>query len=140
MLEYLAERAAHGDPHFAKVFRVAFVDEGFGSHPAHTGHWTTHHAKDVGNGDLVGVVRQFEAAFGTALTRDQPTASKVREDCAEELGWQFLFEGEMLRAHRHVTRREGEERANRVVGLGGDLHRSILPHALNARGEVDRDF
>ena len=64
--------------------------------------------KDVGDRDLVGVVRQFESTFGTALTRDQPTAPKVREDRAQELGRQFLFEGEMLGAHRHVTRREGE--------------------------------
>src|SRR5579863_1663549 len=39
----------------------------------------------------------------------------------------------MLRAHRTVTRREREERPDGVLGLGGDLHLSILPYRARSR-------
>ena len=49
VLEHLAQRAAHRDPHVAQVLRLAFVHQGLGTHPAHPGHGAAHHAHDVGD-------------------------------------------------------------------------------------------
>jgi hypothetical protein len=46
----------------------------------------------------------------------------------------------MLGAHGHVARRQGEERSDGVLGLGGNLHPSILHHTVNPAGQFDEDF
>ncbi len=133
MLEHFTQCPAHRHPDVTKMRCFALVRECRGAHAAHAGEWPAHDAKNVGNHDGVGIAREPEAAFGASLTRHEPPTTKIGEDRSEELRREFLFLGEVLGAYRGVARGECEEGPNRVLGLRGNLHSTILPHA----GPVD---
>lgn len=126
VLEYFTQRGAHGDPDVLEMRSLAAVVEGLGPHTANPGHRSTHHAQNIGNHDVVGLSGESKTSLGTPLARDQSPSSKIRQDCAQELARQLLLLRQMFRAHRMLARGQRQQRADCVVGLGGNLHTAIL--------------
>src|SRR6266508_4225772 len=98
---------------------------------------TLHRADDLGERDPLGGPGELEASLRPALALHDPRMLQLAQDVQKELQRDTLRGGDLLGLDRPVLGGRAElcDGPNRIIGLGGDAHRPILPHRQHGARE-----
>ena len=109
------------------MFGVSVVDDGLGALSLHHGQWAVDGPGYVGDADLIGSPAQPVAARGAPLADDDPGLAKLQQNALQIPRGDLLGRGQLVATDQIPwCRREFDERSQRVVDTGCDLHDSIM--------------